>query len=92
MNADAPYRPISCDFHDILEATATRRTRARIVFLDEDGGRRTVQARIVDLGAGPGGECMTLETGEVVRLDRILSVDDARLAAFADDEPTAAGD
>ena len=91
MTADT-YRPISCDFHDILEATATRRARARIVFLDEDGGRRTIDARIVDLGTGVGGEYMTLQTGEVLRLDRIVSVDDARLASFATHGPDAADD
>jgi len=91
MTADT-YRPISCDFHDILEATATRRARARIVFLDQDGGRQTVEARIVDLGTGLGGEYMTLQTGEMVRLDRIVSVDDAHLASFATHGTDAADD
>lgn len=92
MPADTPYRPISCDFHDILEATATRRTRARVEFLDEGGGHRSVEARIVDLGGGTGGEYMTLESGERVRLDRIVSVDGARLAAYPADESTATDD
>lgn len=89
MPADPPYRPINCDFHDILEATATRRTRARIEFVDESGGHRSVEARIVDIGGRNGAEYMTLETGESVRLDRIVSVDGVRLATFPGDGSTA---
>ncbi len=82
MASGKPYRPISCDFHDILEATATRRRRVRIEFV-EDGEPRVREDRIVDLGGGPDGEYMTLESGEAVRLDRIVSVDGVRLDGFA---------
>lgn len=75
------YRPISCDFHDVLEATATRRNRVRIAFR-ADGAVEQRQARIVDLGHGDDGEYMTLDTGEMVRLDRIVSVDGILLASF----------
>jgi len=60
--------------------------------VDEGGEHRTVEARIVDLGGGTGGEYMALDTGENVRLDRIVSVDGARLAAFPADGPTATDD
>ena len=83
MPADVPYTPISCDFHDILEATATRRTVARIEYVDE-GGLRVRNTRIVDLATRTDGEYMLLESGESVRFDQIVSVDGVRLAAFAD--------
>ena len=73
------YHPISCDFHDVLEATATRRRRVRIEFRS-DQGLQAREARIVDLGHGADGEYMTLDTGESVRLDRIVSVDGIFLA------------
>ncbi|MDH7453904.1 Rho-binding antiterminator [Luteimonas composti] len=73
------YHPISCDFHDVLEAIATRRGRVRIEFRS-DQGLQAREARIVDLGHGSDGEYMTLDTGESVRLDRIVSVDGITLA------------
>lgn len=82
MPSGKPYRPISCDFHDVLEAAATRRRRVRIEFL-EDGQPQLRESRIADLGGGPDGEYMTLEDGQSVRLDRIVSVDGVRLDAFA---------
>lgn len=85
MSANARYRPISCDFHDILEATATatRRAVARIEFMDE-AGLQVRSTRIVDLATRVDGEYMLLESGESVRIDRIVSVDGVRLAAFTD--------
>lgn len=76
MHQDAQdYRPISCDFHDVLEATATLRRLARIEFMDEAGNRLLRDARIVDLVTRPDGEFMQLSSGESVRLDRIIAVD-----------------
>lgn len=83
MSANARYRPISCDFHDVLEATATRRAVARIEFMDE-AGLQVRSTRIVDLATRVDGEYMLLESGESVRIDRIVSVDGVRLAAFTD--------
>lgn len=83
MANDTPYRPVSCDFHDIMEATATRKSVARIVFVDQDGVVWQRDARISDLATRADGEYMTLETGESIRFDRIVSIDDKRLDEFA---------
>lgn len=88
MSKDRPYQPISCDFHDHLEATATRRTTARIVYLDADGHAREVDASIEDLGSRDGEEYMRLRSGVSIRLDRIVSVDGVRLS----DQPDAGPD
>ncbi len=82
MAEDLPYSPISCDFHDILEATATRKSTARIAFVDGDGSIRHQDARISDLVTRADGEYMELDTGESVRFDRIVSVDGERLADY----------
>ncbi len=82
MTPDMPYSPISCDFHDILEATATRKTVARILFKDADGIIRQQDARITDLETRADGEYMTLETGESIRFDRIVSIDGIALAGY----------
>lgn len=71
------YTPINCEFHDVLEATATTRRRVAIVFIGEDGQHETVQARITDLQASNGVEHMLLDDGRRIRLDAIVSVDGA---------------
>lgn len=87
MSNDRPYQPISCDFHDHLEATATRRSTARIVYTDVDGRLREVDASIDDLASRDGEEFMRLQSGLSIRLDRIVSVDGVRLSDHADAGP-----
>ena len=74
----APYRPVSCDVHDVLEATATRRTRATIGFVDPDDAPTQASARIVDIVTRSDGEYVVLESGVEIRLDRVRSVDGVR--------------
>jgi len=76
------YRPINCEFHDVLEATATGQRRVTIVYVDAAGEECTARARITDLRAKEGAEYMHLDDGSVVRLDAIASVDGVRLDAF----------
>lgn len=78
----AHYVPIDCEFHDVLEATATGRRAATVRHLDEDGQTRITHARIFDLYAKDGVEYLQLEDGHVIRLDRIVSIDDAQRSAF----------
>lgn len=69
------YVPIDCEFHDVLEATATTGRRVAIVHAGEAGAQQTVQARITDLQARSGEEHMVLDDGSRIRLDAIISVD-----------------
>jgi Rho-binding antiterminator len=78
----APYVPIDCEFHDVLEATATRRATVVIRFLDDAGLPQQRDTRIVTLSAHDGIEYAELATGERVRLDRLLTVDGIALADF----------
>jgi Rho-binding antiterminator len=84
MHPDPPYSPVSCDFHDVLEATATLRRRAAIAFLAPAGDRMQVSDRIVDFVTRGDGEYLLLASGEAIRLDRVVSVDGVRLADFSD--------
>jgi Rho-binding antiterminator len=77
-----PYAPINCEFHDVLEATATRRSTASIRFMDEDGAQQQRNARIIALYANGGSEYAELDTGERIRLDRLVSVDGEVLADY----------
>lgn len=81
---DVPYRAISCDFHDLLEAAATLRSVVVLEMRDAAGETQRVHARIDDIVTQPDGEYVQLDTGLPVRLDRIVSIDGARLADYPD--------
>jgi Rho-binding antiterminator len=78
----APYMPINCEFHDVLEAAATRRANTVIHFVDDEGRAQVRDTRIVTLSARDGIEYAELGTGERVRLDRLVLVGGTALADF----------
>ena len=77
MNAgsgDTPYVPVDCGFHDRLLALATLRRVSEVVYLDDQGLERSVEARIEDVYSRAGAEFARLSGGEIVRLDRLVRV------------------
>ena len=83
MTSDLPgYSPISCDFHDILEAAATTGKVVHVRFLDEEGLVQHRSASIVDVFSREGAEYLSVSTGETLRLDRLIAVDRAKLADY----------
>jgi len=79
MTSDVPdYNPISCDFHDILEAAATTRKPVHVRFLDEEGSLQHRSASIVDIFSREGAEYLSISTGETMRLDRVIAVDHSK--------------
>ncbi len=74
------YTPISCEFHDRLEDLATLRKAASVSFVGDDGAQQQRTATITDVYASQGAEYITLSSGEVVRLDRLVEVDGVMLA------------
>jgi transcriptional antiterminator Rof (Rho-off) len=77
MEQDEAYRPIACDFHDRLEAFATLRRRVRLTLKDEDavGEEASAEGLIADIYTREDKkEFLRLDTGEEIRLDRILDV------------------
>ncbi|MDO9356995.1 MAG: hypothetical protein Q7T55_25080 [Solirubrobacteraceae bacterium] len=76
------YRPINCEFHDVLESVATVRRRCRIEYVAEDGAPRIVDALIVDVFARDGVEYIALDSGELIRLDALTKVDGVAADAF----------
>lgn len=70
------YEPVSCDYHDILEAAATTRKEVEIEF-DQQGVRQRERGRIADVYTADGAEFVRFaaDNGEVtVRLDHIVGV------------------
>jgi Rho-binding antiterminator len=80
--SDTGYTPISCEFHDVLEANATLRKPVQIRFRDDAGAVQERLAVVQDVFAREGSEFVALSTGDTVRLDRLLGVDSAKLADF----------
>jgi Rho-binding antiterminator len=81
-NTMSDYRPISCEFHDVLESLATTRKPAQVEYRDADGALRRSKAVLNDVCGREGVEYVALSSGETVRLDRLVAVDGARLSDF----------
>ncbi len=67
------YRSIGCSYYDQLEAFSVKKTRCAIVYRDGDT-ERTTEGIITDLYAKDAAEFLTLDSGTVIRLDHIVSV------------------
>ena len=70
------YEPISCDYHDQLEAAAMHRNEVELEF-DLDGTPHHEKGRVKDVYTSNGAEFITFasDTGEVrIRLDHIISM------------------
>lgn len=76
---DTSYQPIDCGFHDLLLAKATLREIIQLQYYDKGNNRATVSSIIKDVYTKNKEEFLLLESGERVRLDRIITVND-RLA------------
>lgn len=73
---DSPgYQPIDCGLHDRLEALATMGRVVRIVVRAPDGASRVIEDRLVDVFARGDEEFVRTARGELIRLDRLESVD-----------------
>ena len=70
------YKPINCDFHSVLEDLATRGAFSRIQYYSDINEFITAQAIIKDLYTKEKEEFMVLSNGDIIRLDRIVRVND----------------
>lgn len=76
-----PYRPIACALHDELQLRAMRRSLVSLRVRDDSGGgQREVRDRVVDVRTREGAEFLVLESGEEIRLDRLMEVDGIRFS------------
>ena len=70
------YQPVACSFYDVLQEAVTRRLYSKIQYYTEIHEFITVSAVIKDLYTKNGEEFIALNTGEVIRLDRIVRIND----------------
>lgn len=78
------YIPVSCDFHDQLEALATLRQPCRILYRNAVDETAEIQGRIVDIYAANRADFLKLEDGTEIRLDRIISPNDQPISVCVD--------
>lgn len=76
---DNAYKPIDCDYYDRLEAWATLKTDCSIVYSDEAGNQQQLNAKIEDVYTKDKIEYLKTDSGTVLRLDSLLSVNDIPL-------------
>ncbi len=76
------YKPVSCDFHDELEAMATMNKTCDIRFKGENDGVSSIKARIADLYTQDHVEYLKTDSGVEIRLDKLIEVDGKRSADY----------
>jgi Rho-binding antiterminator len=70
-----PYVPVSCEFHDVLEGLASTQHVAPITWLGTDDRRQTRTGKVADVYSSDGAEYLLMQSGEIIRLDRIIEAD-----------------
>lgn len=69
------YQPVSCDFHDQLEAIATLHQPCDISYRQTDDGKVIdIRDRIVDVYTTHEAEMLKLADGTTIRLDQIVAL------------------
>jgi Rho-binding antiterminator len=77
--SNEPYEPVSCDYHDQLEAAAMHKTNVELEF-ELEGVTQRERGRIADVYTADGAEFVKFEAsqGSVdIRLDQIISMRDS---------------
>lgn len=67
------YTPIPCQFYDILESLAVKKTKSFIVYKDENI-EKSVEDFIVDFKTKNKEEFVVLSNSQEIRLDKIISI------------------
>jgi Rho-binding antiterminator len=77
-----PYQAISCEYHDMLEILAMRRKVVGVLYVNAQDERQARVSTISDVFTQGGEEYLVMGTGEAVRLDRLVAVDNRPLPAI----------
>ena len=73
------YQPIDCDYYDEIESWSIAKAVCDIEYTDAVGQAAFVTSRIADVFARDGAEFLRIDTGELIRLDRLLSINGKQL-------------
>jgi len=72
------YIPIDCNYYDVLEAFATKRTLVDIQYRDDQQKPQRIQSKIVDFFILDKVEYLKLKEGQSIRLDFLVAVNGLR--------------
>ena len=78
------YIPVSCDFHDELEALATLHQDCHLVYRNHANQVVEVDGLIVDVYAANKADFLKLKDGTEIRLDQIVSVNGKPMSYCSD--------
>ena len=78
----AKYQPINCHFYDELELLAIRQKPCLIVYKNENSQEVSRTDIILDFKIIDKAEYMILKSGEKIRLDRIIKVDNKQALGY----------
>lgn len=71
------YKPVQCSLHDIIEDRIVRSVQCIVLYRSEsDEATASYSGRLTDVFSRDGAEFLQFERGDLVRLDRILKLDE----------------
>ena len=71
---DNQYVPINCSYYDELEILAMHKQACTIEYFDDEQTTKSADGVIADVFSKEKQEFLKLDSGEVIRLDRLISV------------------
>lgn len=79
---DTNYKPIDCRYYDHLEAAASKREHVNLQYLSDIREFLTASGIINNIETKNGEEYLTLSTGEEIRLDRVVRLNDITFPGY----------
>lgn len=76
------YSPISCHFYDELEAIAIKKIKAKIIYIN-DGEKLEIEDLIIDFKNLNKEEFLVLSSGQYIRLDKIIKINDLLASSYS---------
>ncbi len=78
------YKPISCNYHSVIEHYATKKIFCRLQYYTDINEFITVNTLITDVYTESGEEFIKISDGSFIRLDRIVRIDDEAAPGYDD--------
>lgn len=78
---ESNYKPISCNFHDELEALCVLKKKCEIIYSAMEADK-SITGLIKNIITRKEGEFIEMDCGETIRLDKIVSVNGLKLSDY----------
>lgn len=74
-NKKTTYQPIDCNIYDELVLLIMRKQNIKLEFKNTNDSSTEVETKLTNIYTKEGEEFITLESGQDIRLDKILKID-----------------